>query len=145
MNKQTEALKLVLEALDVLLTEPIAHKAANKAECLLLQAAPAIRSALAEEPASKQEPVAYMVKAHGMLQRFSRRADVADELACQYREDDPNAEVLPLYTSPPASKPLTDEQREQIYQEWASKPFDEVSYDDLMLAIEAAHKIGVNK
>ena len=42
-----------------------------------------------------------MVKAHGMLQRLSRRADVADEIACQYRKDDPNAEVFPLYTSPP--------------------------------------------
>ena len=44
-----EAMKLALEALDVLLTEPIAHKAADRAEYLLLQAAPAIREALAEQ------------------------------------------------------------------------------------------------
>lgn len=50
------AMKLALEALDVLLTEPIAHKAADRAEYLLLQAAPAIRKALAEEPA-QHEPV----------------------------------------------------------------------------------------
>jgi hypothetical protein len=54
-------------------------------------------------------------------------------------------EATPLYKSPPAQrKPLTDEQREQIYQEWASKPFDEASYDDLMLAVEAAHGIKKN-
>ena len=70
----------------------------------------------AEQPA-QQEPVAYMVKAHGMLQRLSHRADVADELACQYREDDPNAEVLSLYTSPPAQRTwvgLTDEERKLV-------------------------------
>lgn len=43
-----EALKLALEALEVLLKEPIAHKAADKAEYLLLQAAPAIREALTD-------------------------------------------------------------------------------------------------
>jgi hypothetical protein len=57
MSKQTETLKLALEALDVLLTEPIAHKAADRAEYLLLQAAPAIREALTEQPAQQQEPV----------------------------------------------------------------------------------------
>ena len=41
-------LKLVLEALDVLMTEPIAHKAADKAEYLLLEASPAIRAAIAK-------------------------------------------------------------------------------------------------
>ena len=76
-----------------------------------------LTEALAEQPAQQSaergEPVAYMVKAHGMLQRLSRRVDVADEIACQYRKDDPNAEVFPLYTTPqaqPAREPLTDEQ-----------------------------------
>jgi len=45
---KTEALKLALEALNILLTEPIAHKAADKAEYLLLQAAPSIREVLAD-------------------------------------------------------------------------------------------------
>ena len=54
--------------------------------------------------------------------------------------DYPKSQVTPLYTTPPQRKPLTDEQREQIYNEWCSKR-DEVSYDDLMLAVEAAHGI----
>lgn len=37
----------------------------------------------------------------------------------------------------PAMVPLSDEQREQIYTEWQNKR-DEASYDDLMLAVEAA-------
>ena len=64
------------------------------------------KAPVAQSEPAQQEPVAYMVKAHGMMQRLSRRADVADELACMYRKDDPNAEVLPLYTSPPKRKPL---------------------------------------
>ena len=48
MSKTQEALKMALEALNILLTEPIAHKAADKAEYLLLQAAPSIREVLAD-------------------------------------------------------------------------------------------------
>lgn len=138
MSKQTEALKLALEALEGLealllsmgLTHLIVYGDAEKAITNLqkeLEDQPAQQTIHCkhrrenngvcphhnlqcgwpkcnepEQPAQQQEPVAYMVKAHGMLQRLSRRADVADELACKYREDDPNAEVLPLYTSPPA-------------------------------------------
>ena len=70
----------------------------------------------------KQEPVAYMVKAHGMLQRLSRRADVADEIACQYRKEDPNADVLPLYTSPPAQrKPLDAGEISRLWKQHTSE------------------------
>ena len=48
----------------------------------------------------KQEPVAYMVKAHDSVQRFAVRADVADEFACKWRETDPDADFYPLYAAP---------------------------------------------
>ena len=90
-----------------------------------------IKPLYTSQPA-QQEPYCYVYKENG-----------EDFFAppTGYFPDD----ATPLYTSPPAQrKPLTDEQREQIYQEWASKPFDEVSYDDLMLAVEAAHGIKEN-
>ena len=59
MNDKTRAaMQQALEALDVLLTEPMAKIAADKAEALLLRAAPALRKALAEQ--AEQEPVAWM-------------------------------------------------------------------------------------
>jgi len=123
MTTKDEALKLALEALDVLLTEPIAHKAADRAEYLLLQAAPAIREALAEQPAqgcefcshplsagtkckhcgreqpAQQEPVAWKDKIYGNL----------------HHQDFGNS--IPLYTSPPTSKPwvgLTPKEKKEI-------------------------------
>jgi hypothetical protein len=80
----------------------------------------------------QQEPYCYVYTEHGEDYFAPPTAYVPDE-------------ATPLYKSPPAQrKPLTDEQREQIYKEWASKPFDEASYDDLMLAVEAAHGIKEN-
>ena len=146
-TKQTEALKLALEALEEFgehhdmcpryptYAEPENYPPCN---CGFEKAITAIREAMAEQPAQQQEPVAYMVKAHGMLQRISRRADVADEIACQYRKDDPNAEVLPLYTTPPQRKPLTDEQLQEIADKCRLYP------RDFARAIEAAHGIKEN-
>ena len=48
--KERAAMQQALEALDVLLTEPMAKIAADKAEALLLRSAPALREALAEQP-----------------------------------------------------------------------------------------------
>ena len=72
----------------------------------------------------EQEPVAWMAERNGKY----------------YAVDETDWGSFPVYTTPPQRKPLTDEQREQIYNEWCSKR-DEVSYDDLMLAVEAAHGI----
>ena len=47
-TKEREAMQQALEALDVLLTEPMAKIAADKAEALLLRAAPALRKALSK-------------------------------------------------------------------------------------------------
>ena len=92
----------------------------------------AIDKALAEQP-SQQEPVAWLYP-----EGFKALQDGKCWTAYPTEHEDC---IIPLYTRPQAREPLTNEQREQIYQEWASKPFDEVSYDDLMLAVEAAHGI----
>ena len=42
-------------------------------------------------------PAAWAVMAFGRVQKLAVRADVADELACKWREQDPNADALPLY------------------------------------------------
>ncbi len=88
MSKQTEALKLALEALS-----PWAGEDANHTE--QYAAYHAIREALAEQPAQQQEPVA-VVKA---LPMGHNQSDM-HYAECQH---------LPvgtlLYTSPPASKP----------------------------------------
>lgn len=42
-------------------------------------------------------PAAWAVMAFGRVQALAVRADVADELACKWREQDPNADALPLY------------------------------------------------
>lgn len=43
-------------------------------------------------------PVAWAVMAFGRVQKLVVRADVADELACKWRESDPEATAVPLYT-----------------------------------------------
>ena len=128
MSKEQDALKLALEALNILLTEPIAHKAADKAEYLLLQAAPAIRSALTEQPAQQQEPVAWM---------YQCSADSSGPVFMQHKRDWAESgsglwTEKPLYTSPPASKPwvgLTRDERMDIINRFAGQ--------DWVYAVEA--------
>lgn len=43
-------------------------------------------------------PAAWAVMAFGRVQKLVVRADVADELACEWRESDPEATAIPLYT-----------------------------------------------
>ena len=43
-------------------------------------------------------PSAWAVVAHGRVQKLVMRADVADELACKWRESDPEATSAPLYS-----------------------------------------------
>ena len=95
MNKQTEALKLALEALeDGQPDDPYPYSLESKAIT-------AIREALAEQPAQQQEPVAVVSGYYGGQ--------------CVILPTNParlfNSGTA-LYTSPPASKPwvgLTDE------------------------------------
>lgn len=43
-------------------------------------------------------PAAWAVVAHGRVQKLVMRADVADELACKWRESDQEATAVPLYS-----------------------------------------------
>lgn len=45
-------------------------------------------------------PSAWAVTAHGRVQKLVMRADVADEAACKWRESDPEATAVPLYSWP---------------------------------------------
>jgi hypothetical protein len=100
------------------------------------------------EQMAQQEPVAWMVKAHGSVHRLVVRADVADELAYKAREFDPSADALSLYLAPPAREPLSDE---QIFD--LAEPFGAFEYGDAQgdkriafaRAIEAVHGIGGEK
>jgi Mg-chelatase subunit ChlD len=103
MNKQREALKLALDALEEIHPgnmTPMAEQAWNKA-------INAIREALAEP---EQEPVAWRI---------------ADERNWEYRTEPPletdiqwsaryGRKYEPLYTTPPTRKPLTDERIDKI-------------------------------
>ena len=136
MSKQIEALKLALEALEVA-TTPLAK---DRQEVLRAQAA--IREALAEPPCktgsqctskcpqceqtAQQEPVAWMWK-DGTVTTDPDRAD---------------GTWTPLYTSPPASKPLTDAQIGAVAADiWGSVLIAPQSYQAFARAIEAAHGI----
>ena len=91
MNQQQRAeAQKVFDALEVLLTEPMAKTAADKAEALLLQAAPALRQLL-EQPADHSEQDLDMV-------------DHGDELTIAYLDG--------VHTGKRLVKrvPLTDEQ-----------------------------------
>ena len=107
MNKQIEALKLALEAL-------------NRGETKLrYEAIAAIKEALAEHPAQQQEPVAWMTPT-GALYRTEDVDGCFDD------------KHIPLYTTPPQRKPLTDEEIEFIYAD--------TGYNDIQMfarAIEA--------
>ena len=105
-TKQTEALNLALEALEDLYAEqngaPLWKRqehwqaAMDKAEAAM----PAIREALAEQPAQQeQEPFCY----------HDGRNIVGKEFA-------DHSDVFPLYTSPPASKPWVGLTQEDMYE-----------------------------
>jgi len=99
-----EALKLALEALesyerfvdDAHIIEGQWHWLEGTKEAIA-----ALRQALEQQPAG--EPVAYMVKAFGAVQKIVVRADVADEIECELERgfgSEANVQTLPLYTRP---------------------------------------------
>ena len=142
MSKQTEALKLALEVLENMLNQYYADTTTRNDLEMADNAITAIREAL-EQPAQQQEPVA-VVKA---LPMGHNQTDM-HYAECQH---------LPvgtlLYTSPPASKPLTDE---EIWDEvkaadldwqtgWSLDEDASNRYITFARAIEAAHGIKENK
>lgn len=188
-DKQTEALKLALEAIEACLsagTEAEDQDASDK----LCDARAAIREALAEQPA--QQPIHCKDKRenggvcpHHNLQcgwpkcnepeqPAQQQEWVERERAVGYREGHQNAlrqmaaqqqepaavvdlrnanyvrwlegvayplEGTELYTSPQPSKPLTDEQIMEMYNE----PRSDAEMLEFARAIEAAHGIGEQK
>ena len=120
MNKQREALQVVLEALE--------DYQANGAPFFKCDSAvSAIREALAEP---EQEPVAWMLMndTHCHI------------MATEWKPEDSDGwKTAPLYTAPPARKPLTDEEISAIVQSMSAYTWDAHM---LARAIERAHGIG---
>ena len=105
MSKQTEALKLALEAL-----ETAEDQLAKPYSTAARYAITAIREALAEQPAQQQEPVAWMVDVD--LANYQGQSEYRTILAWNAKpvhsgtyEINEVLKAVPLYTSPPASKP----------------------------------------
>ena len=95
-TKQTEALKLALSVLDEVRSETfrlLRNGQKLYAEEKVWNAIFVIKQALAEQPA-QQEPVAWITKNGKGWLRWHRSED-----------SDKNQDSIPLYTSPPASKP----------------------------------------
>lgn len=133
MSKQTEALKLALEALEetrnalAWFYDSYPQDVTKKGNELLPHVETvlaAIREALAEHPAQQQEPVAWQIL-NGVCHAGIRSTeDLAKEAAAGMQKTHDLGgslaafHVRPLYTSPPASKPwvgLTDEEVEDLY------------------------------
>ena len=173
MNKQQEALKLALEALEVA-TTPLAR---DRQEVLRAQAA--IREALAEQPAqgcgycNHPQYAGTKCKNCGREQPAQQQQDYWQEEARRYAQNaefwrgkyeaaiaqhqepvawitkngkgwlrwhrsedsDKNQDSIPLYTSPPASKPLTDKQIDECWYQSGGLSMR------FARAIEAAHGI----
>ena len=152
MTTQTEALNLALEALENILK----HDGGEGSKCYSAirlfdarevgyKAITAIKEALAQP---EQEPVAWCVYCDGQFNlNIFRVKDVADVKKVRLDLEYPNhkRKVVPLYTSPPQRKPLTDEH--------SGSCIDEVNltsqyghhhfgwHKQFARAIEAAHNI----
>ena len=95
MSKTQEALKLA---------QTLEEESQDSPDDYRWQAAQFIREALAEQPAQQQEPVAWITQNGKGWLRW-------------HKPEDNNTDSVPLYTSPPASKPwvgLTDEEIMEI-------------------------------
>jgi hypothetical protein len=121
----TEALRLALRAM-----ESFQNGTNGLYEGEFEEEITAIKAALAARP----EPVAWFW--------FDERdggewIHIADNQVNAEKFGD--AKVIPLYTTPPQRKPLTDEQIVEIYTKWEATKG--TSWADLMRDIEAAHGI----
>jgi len=94
MDKKTEALRMALSALEY------ERNSSNPLDWHHDKTITAIREALAEQPAQQQEPVAWW---HQKSDTFTSGSLVSNFV-----------EWVPLYTSPPQRKPLTDEQIKDV-------------------------------
>ena len=124
---EREALKLALEALKYPLNQSHENFNVDMAELLAHRAITAIEEALAQP---EQEPVAIL---HRYPSKCRMTVEYTDEIT-EVREGS-----WPLYTTPPQSKPLTDEEIILIVADCASSH----QHTDIHFAraIEAAHGI----
>jgi hypothetical protein len=130
MSKQREALKIALKVLNTKqdFNYPEFH-------ALQYQAFNMVYEALAEP---EQEPVAWMY--HGILHTGTPhdrpslilRPEYIDAMSAKM-----GAKATPLYTAPPARKPLTDEEIDNL-----ELPPNGCTMRELVRAIERAHGIG---
>ena len=127
MSKKDETLKLALEALKYPLNQSHENFNVDMAELLAHRAITAIKEALAQP---EQEPVAIL---HRYPSKCRMTVEYTDEIT-EVREGS-----WPLYTTPPQSKPLTDEEIILIVADCASSH----QHTDIHFAraIERAHGI----
>ena len=83
----------------------------------------------------EHEPVAYLTKRKLSGTEGLLRADMVDMSAKNKETHD----FIPLYTTLPQRKPLSDAEMFAVFDDWSSKPA--VTMADLCRAIEAAHGI----
>ena len=124
---EREALKLAMEALKYPLNQSHENFNVDMAELLAHRAITAIKKALAQP---EQEPVAIL---HRYPSKCRMTVEYTDEIT-EVREGS-----WPLYTTPPQSKPLTDEEIILIVAECAASH----QHTDIHFAraIERAHGI----
>ena len=126
MTKEREAMKLALEALEYISSH---YMSLPKIGCMALAV---VEEALAE-PAQQQEPMAY-----SYTSRITGAQGFSHHPMPRFIDAD-SWDIKPLYTSSPASKPLTDEQLEAMAENYVTNCyFDTLKY---ARAIEAAHGI----
>lgn len=145
MSRQSEALQLALEALEKHGNSYLNHEDEYSA------AKNAIREALAEpeqEPATWQyrwlnpnkmdcEPFEMDWKAVATGPGLTLDAAISDLEAYRDRSGKSVYEVRPLYATPPARKPLTDEEINAL-----ELPPSGCNFRDIVRVIERAHGIG---
>jgi hypothetical protein len=152
MSKQREALELALNTLRgwIGIDEwiwPVTAKESCKKNSL--EAIEAIRKALAE-PEPEQEPVAWGAfyfggKRNGKLYSYADNKDqIETYILDRHRSDDSNTfRAAPLYTAPPARKPLTDDETMHLANQTAGTHWGtEAHLQAFRRAIERAHGIG---
>lgn len=119
MNKQTEALRLA-DALDADATNGDMGRKPDP-KCYKRQAAIELRrlhQALAKQPAQpQQEPVAWMIWTHGPVLVFMNKDEANLEFdRLNHTYPAPTRMLVPLYTSPPASKPWVELSKDDIWE-----------------------------
>ena len=127
MNKQQEVLKLALEAL---------RDYRRSDDDRVSVAMGILQEALAEQPAQQQEPVAWV----GSLKDPQPHC-VTDLKYCSSAQWDTgyHLKYIPLYTSPPASKPWVGLSTDEIYDMY-NEPRSDAEMVEFARAIEAKLK-----